>query len=313
MKKRKRLLIFSAFLMFSSMMWLLIRLSGTYVVSYSLPLTFTEIPDEIWIDNENRTHNIRIAITSTGFTQLKASFNIQRNSSGLAIPLNELPWRKQNQSSFYINTNSLSYLISDELGISENELNIAEQDVFFRAESTVQKQVGLRFTSQIDYRNGYGQYGKILLEPETVSVTGPAAYVDTITQLPLQANPGNDIFQDISGEAFVLINDTYLKTETSVVNYYIEVQQFTEKSITLPIQKPKKPVLKLFPDKARIHFKVALKDYEMISADSFAIVLDTAGLKKHHQFLRLKARINETDVDLIQISPDRVEYLILKP
>jgi hypothetical protein len=51
----------------------------------------------------------------------------------------------------------------------------------------------------------------------------------------------------------------------------------------------------------------------MISADSFAIVLDTAGLKKHLQFLRLKARINETAVDLIQISPDRVEYLILKP
>lgn len=313
MKKRKRLLIFSAFLMFSSMMWLLIRLSGTYVVSYSLPLSFTEIPAEIWIDNENRTHNIRIAITATGFTQLKASFNIRRHSNGLAIPLNELPWRKQNQTSFYINTNSLSYLISDELGITENELNIGEQDIFFKAESTVQKQVGLRFTSQIDYRNGYGQYGKIILEPETVIVSGPAAYVDTLTQLHLQANPGSDIFQDISGEAFVVINDTYLKTETSVVKYFVEVQQFTEKSITLPIQKPKKPVLKLFPDKVRIQFKVALKDYERISADSFAVVLDTAGLKKHHQFLKLKASIRETAVDLIQISPDRVEYLILKP
>ncbi|MDV7393427.1 hypothetical protein RZS08_18785, partial [Arthrospira platensis SPKY1] len=98
------------------MMWLLIRLSSIYVVSYSLPLTFTEIPAEIWIDNENRNHNIRIAISATGFTQLKASFIIQRNKSGLPIPLNKLPWRKQNQSSFYINANSLSYLISDELG-----------------------------------------------------------------------------------------------------------------------------------------------------------------------------------------------------
>lgn len=293
-------------------MWLLIRLSETYTVTYNLAVSFTDIPSEIWIQEENRTHNLRIAVNATGFRHLKASFVTRQYKNGFPVPLNEIPWRKQNQQNFYINTANLIYLLSESLGLTENELKIVEQEIFFTAESTVQKQVEIRFSSKLQFKQGFGQYGKIRVEPETAWVYGPATWVDTLQFLPVFANPGADIHTNVSGIAWVNQPANQLKTSIESVNYFIEVQQFTEKSFNVPIQKPMRPVLKLFPDKVTVSLRLALKDFEFFSADSIQLVLDTTGLHQNRQFLRLNALLKSEAAELIQIAPNQVEYLILK-
>ncbi len=311
-KKRKRLLIFSAFLLFSFIMWLLIKLSDDYVVTYSTPIVFNEVPAEIWLMEGQYQHNVQTIVSTSGFRHLKASYEIRRSSKGIPISLNRLVWSKQNEHNFFISTSQLIPSLTEKLKLNENEIQFTEKEIVFKAEPTLAKKLPIRFISEVPIKSGYDIYGTISTTPDSMTVFAPKVIADTLTMLPAQADLPNDIQKTIHGTAYIVYNEHLLKPQSTQVEFTIPIEQFTEKRFRLPIQQPKNNALKLFPDHAEAIFRLCIHDFENFHEDAIQIMADTQGLHANRQFLQIDATFSSKKAELIQLIPDKVEYLILK-
>ena len=93
----------------------------------------------------------------------------------------------------------------------------------------------------------------------------------------------------------------------------IPVEKFTEKELEIPVQiknKPENVNIKFFPSEVKITFMVGLSEFEDINAADFSAVVDynTVLLKKENPEVEIEKK--PSNIEILRISPDRVEYLI---
>ena len=69
--------------------------------------------------------------------------------------------------------------------------------------------------------------------------------------------------------------------------------------------------LHLYPDKAAVRYKVAMKDYAIINNLSFKAVADTTDML-YNDVLPVKLVLFPSNIQIIGIDPKEVEYIIVQ-
>jgi hypothetical protein len=105
-----------------------------------------------------------------------------------------------------------------------------------------------------------------------------------------------------------------VKLSKNTVNVFVPVEKFTEASLLLPIDLNMFPEyhLRTFPDKAKIIFRVAMKDYKKIDPAMFAITVDPVGITTGASKLDIVVHKYPYFISDIVIDPKSVEYILLK-
>lgn len=310
-KKRKRLAVFLIFLVFSTFLWLLIKLSTFYTLSFDIHLKIVDSPAEIWINEEASIHNLKAIINAKGFKLIKIYY-FTKKPVEINLPLSVVPFRKQNQLTYYIKTLNIKEIVSAEFGISESEIDFAENEISFTVEKMISKMIPVSLIQDFHFKDQFGKYGDVTLEPETVEVFAPKDVLDTLSFILTEPVTKKNIESSFSGNAKLIFDNKFLKPLTTEVNYAVNVEKFTESKVKIRVKKPVRPQLKIFPDYVEIFYNVALKDFDKIIADDFSVEVDTAGLFERKQFLFIRVSNAPEETNISRISPDRIEYLILK-
>ncbi len=308
-KKRKRVIVYLIFLVFSSLLWLLIKLNSVYTVKLPLTLSFFDPPKGIWLEDEYREQKLDIELQSRGFVLLRVAF-LYKKVPVINTSLQSLSPRKINQNEYYITAQSLKSFLAGRFGLSSEEIIIGDNELRFRANPLTSKKTIVIPDLEITFDQRYGPYKPAQIEPDSIEVFAIRQVLDTLKFIPTERTIYKNVSESFSDSLKLVFNHPSMSALKQKVIYFQNVEQFTETTIIADIEPLEGTSLKIFPNRTTLFINVAVKDFGKLNAAEFQVEVDTAGLAQRKPQLLLKVTKMPTEIQLVRIDPDKVEYLI---
>lgn len=285
--------------------WLLVKLSQEYRTSKSVILTFT-IPAEQTF-SAAPPNDLKVQIEGTGWDLMFDYFASRR----LDLHYDLLQTDRLNLNRGQLRTDILNRLSSNDLTITE--LNYDNINLVLEEKTTWRVPVLLAF--DLSFADGYHLEKPVVLEPDSVEVTGPVSMRSDIHAWTADSL----ILKKLSASQEILVNldrpprELTLSVET--VKAIVAVEQFTQKSIFVPLTVINAPdSVKVFPANVRVRCIVGLSKYNVLSKDDFELVLDLKDVPVSEA--KNTAPINlvrQPDfAKILSFSPNAAEFFILK-
>jgi hypothetical protein len=308
-KNRNKLSVFLLFVFVSTILWLLIKLTDDYTMTFNLPVNYVDLPNDKWLA-EQTDQTLKLSINSRGFVILRVGYLSKVRQ--LTVSLESTPYRKRSLNSYYVNTVNLRNLIAEIFSINETDIEFEETELRFKLDNLAQKRLAVKPNLAINYKKQYNASAYPVLDPDSVWVYGPENMLDTMQAIHTQQLQLKDVEQDVNMHLELAFDEKQIRLQPSEVTLKVAVDRFTEASFTIPIRIPGPLHLKTFPDRVQVNFMVSLSDFNKVEAAQFQVELDTSGISLNVNALRLKLSQSPPMAKNITMSPESVEYIRIK-
>lgn len=292
----------------------MIKLSNDYHDNITYKVKYTNIPDGKTILNTSDSV-ITLRLYARGFRLFSLKYLTSRPVVRIDLQNTKLHKSRYTYSS-YILTEPLVQKINKDLRLENAIESIFPDTLSFVLENIISKKVPVIPKVSLTFAKQYQQYGNLQLKPDSVIIRGMPSSIDTIHKVftmekeLLELNKSSslslDIIRPIKSKSFSISSDT--------VNIFIPVEKFTEASIEVPIKLANEEVtkIKLFPEKVNIKYLVALKDFDKINQEMFDAVADINQAQINSRTLNVKLERHPSFIRIKQVTPSKVEFIILK-
>lgn len=233
------------------------------------------------------------------------------------VYLRNLKLKQENgQYSAFILTDHLHSAISRKLKTDAQILSISPDTIFFHMISIHHKKVPVIPDLKYTLKKQYFLYDSISIYPDSIIVSGPPYELESIKYLQTKKIELNEISEDQNilaeiDEPF----DKQLSFSPVEVNIVLDVEEFTEAEVEIPIKviKEADTRLRIFPDKVKITYLVALKDYKKIDKEMFSAIVRYVP-SAENRLSKLKVIITQKPdlVKITKIKPEKVEFILHK-
>jgi hypothetical protein len=307
--------VFVVCIVIAAFIWILIKLSSNYSTELTFPVTYADPPASLILVNDVDSL-IQIGLEEQGFVLARLKYFSGRSS--FQIDLSKVKIRKFGRSYMgMVSTREWAQDIANDFNIDGEITYIRPDTVIFRFEEIVSKTIDVTPNVKFSLQKQYYAYDSISVEPKQVKVSGLAAIIDTINSLPTESTH----FSHLSGTfetEIKLFNPLpgQLKLDPPSVHITIPIEKFTESETTIPIsiQNVNDSLrVKIFPNKVRVVFLVALKDFRRVNPDMFSASIDMSEIDDvTDKKIPVQLGAYPSFVRIKKIDPPEVEYLILK-
>ncbi len=208
--------------------------------------------------------------------------------------------------------NDISRKISfDEIRIDE----ISVGDIDLRLEDQAVRRVPIILRDSLTFAPGYHLLPPPLLSLDSVTVTGPVSVVEQIvgweTQLLTLSNLKGNVVRSVP----LVKPPASITLSISEVQVTIRVEQFTEKSLFVPLQVRNAPdSLRYFPQMVKVTCAVGMSTYNDINAADFIAEIDLAQavLSEGKNTLPIQLKQSPPYVHNVQFTPKSAEFFIVR-
>lgn len=295
--------IFLASMLLSGMLWLLITLSQTYSTQVTVPVSYANLPSDKVLAHP-LPDKLLMYVKSSGINLL---WYFTLSGRVVQIDYNRLFGRK-------VNTFNLVNQFSAQLSNVEIQ-EIKPDTIYFVFEKKAEKRVPVKMNYDITTNPAF-DLKTVLGKPDSILVTGPASFIDTLTQWPSNVVKYRHINQNYSGKTDLLqpaLSSVILSAYA--VDYTVTVEEFTEKTLSIPIEKLNLPAdisLFMYPQNATVVFQVGISEFDQIEPYYFKAVanFEKTDFKTEKQVpvLLVEKPINVRNV---RFSPQVAEFMII--
>jgi len=306
---RKRILLFSVFLLISASIWLLNALSKNYTSVIEYPLVYTDFPEDKVSVGEMPGH-LDLQINAHGYALLR--YKLFRKPVPISFNVSEYNLSSgDDNSSSYILTRYLKDPIARQLPSELQLLEIAPDTLHFRFAGRVTRMMKIKPDFTFSIVTQFTIKDEILLSPDSVEVSGPDLILDTMDYVYTEALDLGELTKNFS-DRVRLNQNAELVYNVDRVSCSIELERFTELQVTVPIEVlnlPDSILMQTFPSSIKINCKVGLSKYERIDSYPFRAVVDYDNIDERVQSLSVSIQ-NLPDYLLgHEFSPKTVEFL----
>jgi YbbR domain-containing protein len=271
---RRKILLFSVFLLISASIWLLNALSENYTSVIEYPLVYTDYPEDKVFVGEMPRH-LDLQINAHGYALLR--YKIFRKPVPISFKISAFNLnRGEDSSSSYILTRYLKDQIASQLPAELQLLEIKPDTLHFQFAGRVTRMVKIKSDFQFTIEKQFTIRDEIKLSPDSVEVTGPDLILDTLDYVYTERVDLGELTRNYIDK--VRLNRmTDLKYGVSKVNCSIELERFTELQVMIPIKVlnlPDSILLQTFPSAIKLNCRVGLSKYEGIDDYPFRAVVD---------------------------------------
>lgn len=294
------------FILLSALLWLIIKLSATYTVVVPFDVHFTDVPADYIIDKDD--YKVEVAMTTTGFKLLNYYLKTQKKRK-INISLKNNQYIYKGDNVFSLGKSQIEDAVSSFMQIHKNEVSMEDNEIIFVMNELAFKKVKVIPDIQVQYEKQFSNYGLTKTSPDSITIFGPQDILDGINHVYTQFKFIKNVNKDIQISIPVSL-DPRLHSNIDNVNVFIDVENFTETETEVPISLPANCYLRLFPDKIKVKYVVALKDYSNINSMSFHAEIDTISLKQKEDLLPVQLTIYPNNIQNISFYPSKVEYII---
>jgi YbbR domain-containing protein len=307
-KDKSKVLTFLVFLVISAVLWFLIKLTKEYTSQTSFFVTYTEVPVNKWVSTSQQA--VKLSFVADGFITLRHNL-VRKQYRTITIPLNEVTYRLEGGNTYSYSSQYVAERVADWLGVPTGSVTINDDKQFFNMEDLQSKELQVRVPLDVKTQRQYQVYGQPHATPSSITVYGPKNMLDTMTAVytaTLHAvNASEDVVQTLALDLY----DGAVRSDVTAVEVLVDVEQYTEIDIEVPVKATDRRNLRFFPETVKVKCMVPIKDYASITGASFLVLADTAQLHQRKPLLDIKLDQVPENVHVVKTEPKQVEYLII--
>ena len=307
--------VFLVFVVISTVVWLLIKLSHDYNYVRAYRIVYSGSPSGKIISG-NPDSVLFLSLKSNGYNLLYRK--IFPREEKIQIDLSNLKTRKNgNTWEASLMTDDLTDRVNSQISKHVKLIGITPKILYFRLDRSCSVKVPVKPAFQVSYGQQFGLYGKYCFDPDSVTVTGPCEVIRNIkeavtTQLSfdnLEKTRITTLPLQLAANRTLTLSHTYIKL-------MIPVAEYTEAYADVPVKSDTASsglIIKTYPDLVRIYYLVALQDYKKVKSSDFVAGVNADEVRRQTAD---KIRVNVLKmppfVKFIRMVPSKVEYIIVK-
>lgn len=271
---RKRIQLFSVFLLIAAAIWLLNALSKNYTDVIEYPLVYTDFPENKVFVGEMPRH-LDLQVNAHGYALLR--YKMFKKPVPISFKVSAFNMnRGSNSASAFILTRYLRDQIAMQLPTELQLLEIKPDTLFFQFADKVTKMVKIKPDFDYTIEKQFTIKDDIMLTPDSVQVTGPDLILDTMKYVYTEKYVLGELNRNYSDKVR-LNRQADLEYSTTRVNCSIELERYTELQVSVPVEVlnlPDSIQLQTFPSSIKLNCRVGLSKYDRIETYPFRAVVD---------------------------------------
>lgn len=299
---------FAFFLLLTSIVAGLIKLSKPYTTTCEMVVNLTDLP----IDKTVRSispSTVEVNVTSSGFALLRNKMK----SLEFNIPFKTLT--RSSDGIFVYDVNNHQELVKESLKGDVEILNVQPGQLSLNIDSMSSKMVPVEAHVMITYASGYGQKGGMTIEPDSVLIVGSSTLLDKIDVVNTDALSLKEVSSTVQEVISIKNTDstgvlTYNAQEVVVKQ---EVTKYTEGSVTVPveIQNESNSVIKILPKTVEIVYTVELEEFDSISPSDFLVTCSYDSSSDVNSYLPLTITTKPDKVTSARLVNKQVKFIVV--
>ena len=307
--------IFSFFLLLSFVFWYLNSLEKDIEYGLKYPVRFINLPEERVLA-EDLPSKLELSLKGPGYSILK--IKLAGNRTPVILDIATINYRRVPGSrtlDYYLITTGLIPRLKSQLKTECEITSIKPDTLFFSFDRIVTKRVEIIADVDIITEKQYLVRGKIIVTPDTITITGPKRILDTIKSVKTRYKKLKGVNETITKSIPLYISKELEVSEKKVV-LTIPVEQFTEAEIHVPVKiinSPDSINIRIFPDVVTVKCLVAISDYKKIEKIPIEVVLDLSKVDLNSsEKIPVGFRNIPPFVSSLRVTPAKVDFLIEK-
>ena len=302
-ENREKIIAFSVALFFGLCLWFIVNLSRDFNVTIQVPIVLSNLPSDVTISSEI-PETASVVLTGEGWSLI----SVYTNPPRVLV----------NAESDEVN---LAEQLRSQVG-AFSDLNIVQvrpTQLFILKERRVSRNLPIRNRTTIRFTDQFGQLSDPVISPDSVTVTGAESILDELEYWDTADTELTNINQSID-RAIQLQSMTGVSLEPSTVNLSMEVAEFTEAEIRVPIRTRNLPsgrAVSYNPSSILVRYDVpihqfsevqgvrlfnAFVDYSLIEEDDLGTISPDVEIVE-----------NDFNVRIRSFQPPRVSYFRIVP
>jgi len=312
-QNNKAMISYLVCVIIATVLWSLNALNKEYDTSIMYPVKYINYPTERF-PNSYLPKEFLLNVHASGFSIL--SQNINSSISPMVLDLNKYGnFNLNNENKDIITCEITTSSIREKLGhllssdIKLQEIYPAYLNInFIKAAS---KKVPIIPVAEYSLRRQFTLKKEVYTTPDSITISAPINLIENIDYIKTDKVKLEDIDKNtiVKGELSIP-KDVYVNIQDITIHF--DVEQFTEGKRVFPIKViniPQDKILRLFPNKIEISYKVGLSHYKTANTDNFSFVVDYKQTETS-SYLDIKCVEKPNYISDMTIFPNKVEYII---
>ncbi len=308
---KRKILVFSFFLTISIVIWLLNALSKEYTTVLRYPIAYSKFPNEKVLVSDVPDHLV-LKVTAHGYPLL--SYKFSKRPIPLNFPVSEFAMNRMpgDTAKLYVLTRyareRLERQLSSELELQE----ISPDTLMFQFANEVSRYIPLEPILDFEIEKGFTIINDVEISPESIMVTGPDIYLDTLAALNTERRSLGKLDKNFRG-TLTIANYPKLNYQKAAVNCAISIEKLTEVQVKVPVQVvglPDSLRMQTFPQRVSVTGMIGLSKYERIVPEAFRLEVSYDDVLDNKSRLDVQMKIKPEELTSADFYPKSVEYLL---
>lgn len=264
----RRVSVFFTCLILATLAWVITVLSNPYTFSVKGVLSFKNSPHKRAF-HSLQPDTVTMKVSGNGWEMLFSKMNIENRP--INVDLHTL------ETKDYIVLSNQLAAINGSKEIKQEISGFNPDTLYFDFSNRKEKRIPIHLNLQAKFDHQYFQSNNIVLKPSYILINGPANVIDKITEWQTDTLKVDSVDETIIDQIGLQSpKEGNLNIYPKKVNVTIPVDEFTEKSIYIPVKLNNNSLgdVRIFPQKVKITFNIALSKYDQIDEDYFEATAD---------------------------------------
>lgn len=300
-------------LLLSFVLWLFITFGANYQYNFEVPVHFINKnnPEEVFYCSDSI---IMVNVSTNGFEFLLKS-GLKTNRQGISFDVNALPLNHTSGQG-RIPTEFLKPQLLKAIGMNNVPMAISPDTVSIRWNKTYRKSVPVVNRTRFSFKPSFQAYKPLEMLVKEIDLEGEKQELDKVDTVYTKKTELKNIDRSV---LFFLPLDTdsigaKVSVSTTNIPAYLNVCQFIENVVDVPIETihyDRNEKVRLYPNKVRLKYRVAMQDYKTVKADNFSAYV-ICRPDKIRDGKKLKVFLSDIPeyVRVVSYEPMRVDYVI---
>ena len=295
------------FILVSTLLWLIIKLSDTYTVTVPFAVHYVDIPASQLISDNGQ--EVSASVKTSGFKLLNYYLRNKGNRK-INVSLKDIRYQKSDVNTYSCSSRYIVEKIGEFLATDASDIMLNDDIHYFTMSRLASKKVKIVPRTSIVFEKQYNYYGEPVSTPDSIVIYGAVDDVNNTKEVYTDLITKKNVNQSIETKAKINL-DNKLHADINEVEVAINVEKYTEAEVVVPITIPENVNMHLYPNKAAVRYIVAMKDYAIINSLSFKAIADTTNLYIN-DVLPVELVLYPNNTQIIGIDPKEVEYIIVQ-
>ncbi len=282
--------------------WLIIQLSKSQEIVIDTVLNI-KTPEGLTLVNQP-PKSLKIKLVSTGWGLFSSDYNRQLRQLRLLV----------NKDKAY-NYRQLQEIVKSKLSDKIKVVSIFPNALSFQLDDFVRKNVPVKAITAIKTVNQFQLSNKIQLLPDSIEIYGPKSLISPISFVNTEEIRATNLKENRYGEVRLLPQkNKQVKYQSTTVNYIMTVEQFSEKTLDVPIviENDTTNSIRLIPQTAKVTCTVGLTKYDQLKPIHIQLRVDLSNVNLEEATqLPVIMRKKPDWVSNIKVNPEYIDFVIL--